>query len=196
MKKSIIAMLAVGLSSSLALATSVKENMTDTEAATKSLGSALEKEMEGMNTTSVNQAAEESSYDRTISTSEASRDPSEVSSSSSTATTRSPSNNGSSSSSAGAAMGGAAVGAAGVTAMDQASTGQSDTDLTRRVRQSLVNDPGLSVRAKNITVISEGGNITLKGAVATNQEKARVEELAEGVQGARNVDNQTEVSNY
>ncbi|WP_373997613.1 BON domain-containing protein [Bdellovibrio bacteriovorus] len=196
MKKSIIAMLAVGLSSSLALATSVKENMTDTEAATKSLGSALEKEMEGMNTTPVNQAAEESSYDRTISTSEASRDPSEVSSSSSTATTRSPSNNGSSSSSAGAAMGGAAVGAAGVTAMDQASTGQSDTDLTRRVRQSLVNDPGLSVRAKNITVISEGGNITLKGAVATNQEKARVEELAEGVQGARNVDNQTEVSNY
>ncbi|WP_413568101.1 BON domain-containing protein [Bdellovibrio sp. HCB117] len=196
MKKSIIAMLAVGLSSSLALATSVKENMTDTEAATKSLGSALEKEMESMNTTSVNQAAEESSYDRTISTSEASRDPSEVSSSGSTATTRSPSNSGSSSSSAGAAMGGAAVGAAGVTAMDQAGTGQSDTDLTRRVRQSLVNDPGLSVRAKNITVISEGGNITLKGAVATNQEKARVEELAEGVQGARNVDNQTEVSNY
>lgn len=93
-------------------------------------------------------------------------------------------------------MGGAAAGAAGVTAMDQAGTGQSDTDLTRRVRQSLVNDPGLSVRAKNITVISEGGNITLKGAVATNQEKARVEELAEGVQGARNVDNQTEVSNY
>lgn len=195
MKKSIIAMLAVGLSSSLALATSVKENMTDTEAATKSLGSALEKEMEGMNTTSVSRAAEESSYDRTLSTSEASRDPSEVSSGS-TATTRSPSSSGSSSSSAGAAMGGAAAGAAGVTAMDQAGTGQSDTDLTRRVRQSLVNDPGLSVRAKNITVISEGGNITLKGAVATNQEKARVEELAEGVQGARNVDNQTEVSNY
>ncbi|WP_291515472.1 BON domain-containing protein [Bdellovibrio sp. ArHS] len=181
MKKSIITILAVGLSSSLAFA--IGENMTDTELATKSLGSSLDREANGTNRGSSSRSARESNYDRSMRNSETSREPSGMSSSSSSGRRNS----------YGA---GAVGGAAGVTAMDQASMGQSDTDLTRRVRQQLVNDPGLSVRAKNITVISENGNITLKGAVATNQEKARVEELAGRVQGARNVDNQTEVSNY
>lgn len=79
------------------------------------------------------------------------------------------------------------------TAADQGRSA-SDAELTRNIREQIVADQNLSMRAKNITIISNNGLVTLKGAVATNQEQARVEEIAKKSSGTKSVVNQTEVS--
>ena len=82
------------------------------------------------------------------------------------------------------------------TAMDQGMNPQ-DTNLTRTIREKIVADNTLSMRAKNITIISQNGLVTLKGPVANNQEQTKVEEIAKKVSGTTAVTNQTEVStNY
>ncbi|KYG63636.1 hypothetical protein AZI86_12455 [Bdellovibrio bacteriovorus] len=82
------------------------------------------------------------------------------------------------------------------TAEDQGRNAR-DTELTRSIREQIVADQNLSMRAKNITIISKNGLVTLKGAVATNQEQSRVEEIAKKSSGTKSVVNQTEVStNY
>lgn len=79
------------------------------------------------------------------------------------------------------------------TAQDQGRTAV-DTELTRSIREQIVADQSLSMRAKNIIIVSKNGLVTLKGAVATNQEQARVEEIAKKSSGTKSVVNQTEVS--
>lgn len=79
------------------------------------------------------------------------------------------------------------------TAADQGRTAQ-DTELTRSIREHIVADQSLSMRAKNITIISNSGLVTLKGTVATNKEQSRVEEIAKKAVGTKSVINQTEVS--
>lgn len=82
------------------------------------------------------------------------------------------------------------------TVMDQGMN-QQDTNLTRTIRERIVADKSLSMRAKNVTIISSNGQVTLKGPVATTTEQAKVEEIAKKVAGAQSVINQTEVStNY
>ncbi len=84
----------------------------------------------------------------------------------------------------------------GKTAQDQGMNAK-DTELTRSIRERIVADRNLSMRAKNVTIISQNGLVTLKGAVANNQEQTRVEEIAKNVSGTQSVVNKTEVSiNY
>ncbi|MGZ3773936.1 MAG: BON domain-containing protein [Pseudobdellovibrionaceae bacterium] len=71
-----------------------------------------------------------------------------------------------------------------------------DTALIRNIRSQIVADKSLSTRAKNITVLSDRGRVILKGAVANNQEKARVEEIAKKASGTKSVENLTEVQTY
>ncbi|MNL36671.1 periplasmic protein [compost metagenome] len=81
-----------------------------------------------------------------------------------------------------------------VTADSQLKTSQRDTEITRRVRESIVRDANLSTSAKNITIVTRGGQVTLSGAVSNADEKRRVEELAKGVTGQAPVSNQTVIS--
>jgi osmotically-inducible protein OsmY len=82
------------------------------------------------------------------------------------------------------------------TAQDQG-TSAKDTELTRSIRERIVADQSLSMRAKNITIISQNGQVTLKGPVATNVEQSKVEEIARKANGTQSVINQTQVStNY
>lgn len=81
-----------------------------------------------------------------------------------------------------------------VTADDQGATSYRDTELTRQVRERLVQDGGLSTAAKNITVVTVGGRVTLTGTVANQAEKAKVESIAKTVSGATSVTNQTVIS--
>lgn len=84
----------------------------------------------------------------------------------------------------------------GKTAQDQGMNAK-DTELTRSIRERIVADQSLSMRAKNVTIISQNGLVTLKGSVANNQEQAKVEAIAKKVSGTQSVVNQTEVSsNY
>lgn len=79
------------------------------------------------------------------------------------------------------------------TAQDQGKSAR-DVELTRKIREQIVADQSLSMRAKNVTIISQNGQVTLKGPVATSQEQAKVEEIAKKTAGAQAVVNQTEVS--
>lgn len=79
-----------------------------------------------------------------------------------------------------------------VVATDQ-SNDEQNVDLTRRVRQALMDDATLSTMAKNVVIVSTNGSVVLTGEVASSDEKAQIETLAKGVLGALSVDNQITV---
>ncbi len=82
----------------------------------------------------------------------------------------------------------------GLTAQDQ---GKSDADrqITRDIRRTIVNSLGTdnSIAAKNITIITRDGKVTLKGAVRSETEKQNLETQAKAVSGVTSVDNRLEV---
>ena len=81
---------------------------------------------------------------------------------------------------------------ASVTPADQKND-QADLDLTASIRKSLVADRDLSMNAKNVKIISRDGNVTLRGLVQTDAEKAKIEDEAANIAGVRNVDNELDV---
>ncbi len=68
-----------------------------------------------------------------------------------------------------------------------------DLKLAAAVRRAIVHDKGLSRMAHNVKLVAASGAVTLRGPVANDTEKARVEELAAGVAGVTHVDNQLDV---
>jgi osmotically-inducible protein OsmY len=66
-------------------------------------------------------------------------------------------------------------------------------ELTRKIRKAVVDDSSLSVLAHNIKIISANGNVTLRGTVKTQSEKAAIANKAQTIAGADKVDNQLEV---
>ncbi len=80
-----------------------------------------------------------------------------------------------------------------MTPMDQSNRPQ-DVDLTRRVRQAVESDSGLSTDAKNVKIITVDGVVWLRGPVKSAQEKAEIARAAHNVAGARNVRDEMEVA--
>ncbi len=70
----------------------------------------------------------------------------------------------------------------------------ADRELVAAIRQQLMADDALSTAAQNVTIVSEGGNVTLRGRVETSDEKSRIEAAARQASGVREVDNQIEVA--
>jgi len=70
---------------------------------------------------------------------------------------------------------------------------QADIDITAKIRKQVV-DTKMSVNAQNIKIITQGGQVTLRGPVETADEKARIEEIAQSVAGPGKVDSQIEVA--
>lgn len=81
---------------------------------------------------------------------------------------------------------------AGYTAQDQ-SESPGDRDISQKVRSAVVRDD-LSMNARNVKIITTGGVVTLRGPVASDEEKTRVAALAEKTDGVKRVDNQLEVN--
>lgn len=79
------------------------------------------------------------------------------------------------------------------TASDQPEN-QADRDLAAAIRQQLMADSSLSTAAHNVTIVSEGSNVTLRGQVETQDEKSRVEAAARQTPGVSIVDNLIEVA--
>jgi hyperosmotically inducible protein len=84
--------------------------------------------------------------------------------------------------------------AAGAQTAGQQSNAKSDVDMTRQIRRVIVNDKSLSTYAHNVKIITQHGQVTLKGPVRTEEEKTAVEAKAVGVAGAANVTNQISVA--
>ena len=80
-----------------------------------------------------------------------------------------------------------------MTPMDQ-SNKPEDIDITRRVRQAVESDSGLSTDAKNVKIITVDGVVWLRGPVKTAQEKETIARTAHKIVGAHNVHDQLEVA--
>jgi hypothetical protein len=73
------------------------------------------------------------------------------------------------------------------------SNSQADLKITQAIRQALMKDSELSMTAKNIKVITNNGQVTLRGPVTTAQEKAKIDQLAKSAAGDAHIDDQLDV---
>lgn len=70
---------------------------------------------------------------------------------------------------------------------DQQKDNRSDRDITRQIRQSIVADKSLSTYAHNVKIITQNGQVTLKGPVRSEDEKQAVASKATAVAGESKV---------
>jgi len=82
---------------------------------------------------------------------------------------------------------------AALTPMDQGGS-ESDRNITAQIRKAVVSDGSLSFTAKNVKIITKDGNVTLRGPVKTEVERAAIQAKAAQVAGAGRVTNQLEVA--
>jgi hyperosmotically inducible protein len=76
---------------------------------------------------------------------------------------------------------------------DQQKVNPSDREITRNIRASIHKDKTLSTYAHNVKIITQGGKVTLKGPVRSDDEKSKIAAKAIAVAGDGNVDNQLDV---
>ena len=76
---------------------------------------------------------------------------------------------------------------------DQQKENTSDRDITKKIRRSIVGDKSLSTYGHNVKIITQGGAVTLKGPVHSDQEKQTIAAKAADVVGQEKVTNQLTV---
>src|SRR5215470_12835687 len=74
------------------------------------------------------------------------------------------------------------------------SNSSADLKTTQAIRQALMKDGELSTTAKNVKVITENGQVTLRGPVKNVQEKSKVDQLAKSVAGGAHIVDQLDVN--
>ena len=78
-----------------------------------------------------------------------------------------------------------------LTPIDQSNT-KADLDITQAIRKSIMKHE-LSTNAKNIKVITQNGEVTLRGPVDSKSEIKKIVKMTKSVPGIRTVNNQLEV---
>lgn len=78
------------------------------------------------------------------------------------------------------------------TPMDQ-SNKQADVDLTAKIRETVLEIEDLSVNGRNVKIISNDGNVVLRGPVESAAEKERIGDVAQKIAGEGHVTNELEV---
>ena len=76
---------------------------------------------------------------------------------------------------------------------DQQKNNPSDRDITQQVRQAIIKDKSLSSYAHNVKVITQNGQVTLKGPVRSDEEKRAIEAKATEIVGENKVTSELEV---
>jgi hyperosmotically inducible protein len=76
---------------------------------------------------------------------------------------------------------------------DQQKDNRSDRDITQQIRQSIVKDKSLSTYAHNVKIVTEHGQVTLKGPVRSEDEKRAIEAKATEVAGESKVTSELNV---
>jgi len=80
-----------------------------------------------------------------------------------------------------------------LTAGDQ-SESEADRSITQQIRKAVVADSTLSTKAKNCTIVTIGGVVTLRGSVDTEVERLAIGSKADGVSGVRRVQNNLKIA--
>ena len=70
---------------------------------------------------------------------------------------------------------------------------RSDRDITQQIRQAIMKDKSLSTYAHNVKVITQNGQVTLKGPVHSEDEKKTVEAKATEVAGENKVTSELDI---
>src|SRR5277367_5995306 len=76
---------------------------------------------------------------------------------------------------------------------DQQKDNRSDRDITQQIRKSIVKDKSLSSYAHNVKIITQNGQVTLKGPVRSDDEKRAVEAKATEIAGPNKVTDELDV---
>jgi hyperosmotically inducible periplasmic protein len=76
---------------------------------------------------------------------------------------------------------------------DQQKNAKSDREMTRKIRQALIQDKSLSTYGHNVKIITQNGMVTLKGPVQSEGEKKAVETKATEIAGENNVTSNLDV---
>ena len=84
--------------------------------------------------------------------------------------------------------------AQGAVTADQQKENAGDRELTQKIRRALMNDKALSTYAHNVKVVSQDGQVTLKGPVRTEAEKKSVEAKATEVAGEGHVTSEISIA--
>jgi osmotically-inducible protein OsmY len=77
---------------------------------------------------------------------------------------------------------------------DQQKINPSDRTVTQKIRKSILADKNLSTYAHNVKVVTQGGKVTLRGPVRSEEEKTNLGAKAAAVVGQDNVTNQIEIA--
>ena len=83
---------------------------------------------------------------------------------------------------------------AGAVTADQQKNDLSDRQATQKIRQSLMRDKALSMYAHNVKIVTQNGQVTLKGPVRSQAEKETVEAKALEVVGTGHVINDISIA--
>jgi hyperosmotically inducible protein len=70
---------------------------------------------------------------------------------------------------------------------DQQKDNRTDQDITQQIRQSIMADKSLSTYAHNVKIITQNGQVTLKGPVRSEDEKQAIASKATAVAGENKV---------
>jgi osmotically-inducible protein OsmY len=73
------------------------------------------------------------------------------------------------------------------------SNSSADLKITQDIRRALMKDSELSTTAKNIKIITDNGQVTLRGPVKNAQEKAKIDQLAKSAASGAKIDDQLDV---
>ena len=84
--------------------------------------------------------------------------------------------------------------AKGAPTADQQKENATDRQLTSSIRRALMHDKGLSSYAHNVKIITQDGQVTLKGPVRSEGEKHLVEAKAVEVAGKGHVKNEISIT--
>jgi hyperosmotically inducible periplasmic protein len=69
-----------------------------------------------------------------------------------------------------------------------------DREITRQIRRSITQDKDLSTYARNVKIITQNGNVTLRGPVRSEEEKKTIEAKANEVAGAGHVKSEIQIT--
>lgn len=76
---------------------------------------------------------------------------------------------------------------------DQQKENRSDRDITQQIRRSIMKDKSLSTYAHNVKVVTQNGEVTLKGPVRSEDEKRAIETKAAEVAGQDKVNSELDI---
>jgi osmotically-inducible protein OsmY len=80
------------------------------------------------------------------------------------------------------------------TTADQSKTNKADTDLAKKIRESVYADKTLSTYAHNVKIVVQNGQVTLRGPVRNDAERDEIKQKAVDIAGASNVVSQLEIA--